>query len=491
MASKIANKIFNSTKSRPVKMPKETPLGSPGYDNVREDLEKTKSLREGTITKTPTEDIDIANKKYVDDNVGAGTWTDTSTNTGTNKTLDDFSNRIESDEVHIQIRNESGSPMSKGDLVYISGYSVGQNKPLVTLTDANSSATMPAIGMINDGDIANNADGHLTNFGRVFNVNTSAFSVGDEAYVSTTPGELSTRPAGQTDEVQAIGIILRSHASNGIIQIMGAGRTNDIPNDMDNATDLQNVGTNAHSVIDTHLANTTNPHSVDASDVSLGNVTNVATDDTAYNATTWNTNTDSATKNAIRDKVETMDTTASSNTTHRGLTNDPHNVTASQVGLGSVSDVGTDNTDYNATTWNNNLDSATKNVIRDKIETMDTAITSNTSASHAESHDIASHSDTTATGAELDTLTGGGDTTLHDHAGISENTTHRSSDGSDHADVVTNTAKVSFTKSEIKGVINHGGTAGTGRPTGFDSVEWIGTVEPTNAANDDTWIDTT
>lgn len=50
---------------------------------------------------------------------------------------------------------------------------------------------------------------------------------------------------------------------------------------------------------------------------------------------------------------------------------------------------------------------------------------------------IASH-DTTATGSELDTLTGGGDTTLHDHDGISENTTHRSSNGTDHSDVVLN-----------------------------------------------------
>jgi len=36
--------------------------------------------------------------------------------------------------------------------------------------------------------------------------------------------------------------------------------------------------------------------------------------DTAYNATTWNANTDGATKNAIRDKVETMDTAIALNT---------------------------------------------------------------------------------------------------------------------------------------------------------------------------------
>jgi len=37
------------------------------------------------------------------------------------------------------------------------------------------------------------------------------------------------------------------------------------------------------------------------------------------------------------------------------------------------------------------------------------------------------------TETNLNTLTGGGDTTLHDHDGVSENTTHRGSDGSDHS----------------------------------------------------------
>jgi len=51
-------------------------------------------------------------------------------------------------------------------------------------------------------------------------------------------------------------------------------------------------------------------------DLSLENVTNVATDDTAYNEGTWDANTDAATKNAIRDKIETMDTAIGLNTTH-------------------------------------------------------------------------------------------------------------------------------------------------------------------------------
>jgi len=69
-------------------------------------------------------------------------------------------------------------------------------------------------------------------------------------------------------------------------------------------------------------------------DLSLNNVSNVATDDTAYNATSWNANSDAATKNAIRDKVETMDTAIGLNTTHRGLTSgNPHSVTPTELSL--------------------------------------------------------------------------------------------------------------------------------------------------------------
>jgi len=41
-----------------------------------------------------------------------------------------------------------------------------------------------------------------------------------------------------------------------------------------------------------------------------------------------------------------------------------------------------------------------------------------------------------------------------------------------------------------KGFVNHGATAGTARPTGFASVEWYGSVQPTNAVAGDTWVDT-
>jgi hypothetical protein len=42
----------------------------------------------------------------------------------------------------------------------------------------------------------------------------------------------------------------------------------------------------------------------------------------------------------------------------------------------------------------------------------------------------------------------------------------------------------------VKGSVVHGSTASTPRPVGnFPSVEWIGSVEPTNALDNDTWIE--
>lgn len=55
-----------------------------------------------------------------------------------------------------------------------------------------------------------------------------------------------------------------------------------------------------------------------------------------------------------------------------------------------------------------------------------------TTQTGAASHTITSHSDVVdATGAQLEELTGGGDTTLHDHDGISENSSARHTQGTD------------------------------------------------------------
>ena len=75
-------------------------------------IRKVINTKEGTITKIPVDDNDITNKSYVD-SVSGGAHTESSTDSLTNKTIDDFSNKVDADEVHIKIRNESGSTMTK------------------------------------------------------------------------------------------------------------------------------------------------------------------------------------------------------------------------------------------------------------------------------------------------------------------------------------------------------------------------------------------
>lgn len=40
------------------------------------------------------------------------------------------------------------------------------------------------------------------------------------------------------------------------------------------------------------------------------------------------------------------------------------------------------------------------------------------------------------------------------------------------------------------GWVYHGSLAGTSRPSGFAAIIWVGSVEPTNAINNDVWYQT-
>jgi len=63
-AKQVINSIKPNLSNPPIGVTKK---GSAGYDNVRDDIEKTKSLREGSIQKVPVNNDDIVNKKFVDD----------------------------------------------------------------------------------------------------------------------------------------------------------------------------------------------------------------------------------------------------------------------------------------------------------------------------------------------------------------------------------------------------------------------------------------
>ena len=120
--------------------------------------------------------------------------------------------------------NSTGSSIAKGAPVYVSGHTT---ETQIALADNTSASTMPAFGITSDA-IANGATGTVIISGEVSGINTSSFSDGDELYVGTSGALTATKPTG-TALIQKIAKVTKAAAS-GEVLVMGAGRTNDLPN---------------------------------------------------------------------------------------------------------------------------------------------------------------------------------------------------------------------------------------------------------------------
>ena len=102
---------------------------------------------------------------------------------------------------------------------------------------------MPAIGVLK-ATLADDAEGTAIAFGHVSGFDTSSFTAGDSVYVNASGGFTTTKPTG-TKFIQKIGIVVKSHASNGSIKVFGANRTNDVPTPLyiDHSNQRLGIGT--------------------------------------------------------------------------------------------------------------------------------------------------------------------------------------------------------------------------------------------------------
>ena len=128
----------------------------------------------------------------------------------------------------VVFKAQAGEALTKGDVVYISG--ISGNTTVVSKADANVGAKMPAFGLAAK-TVSINSALEVYTFGTLSGLDTSSYTEGDELFVSTTAGVLtSIAPTGEGSQIQKMGKVTRSHASSGSIKIMGAGRSNDTPN---------------------------------------------------------------------------------------------------------------------------------------------------------------------------------------------------------------------------------------------------------------------
>lgn len=119
------------------------------------------------------------------------------------------------ERIQIVVRNSTGSTLTKGQIVYLSGAT--GNRPNAVLAQADTEATSSkTIGMV-IANIANNADGQIAVNGTLHDLDTSAFTAGDSLWLSATTagGVVANTPPAEPNHSVFIGYVARAHPTLG------------------------------------------------------------------------------------------------------------------------------------------------------------------------------------------------------------------------------------------------------------------------------------
>jgi hypothetical protein len=117
-----------------------------------------------------------------------------------------------------EVYNETGATLTKGTVVYING---GHgNLPTVTKALATSDSTSAQTYGIIQTDITNNNNGYVVVAGRILNIDTQSYAAGTQLYLSsTTAGTWTSTKQYAPAHLVYIGIVVRSHPTQGVIEI--------------------------------------------------------------------------------------------------------------------------------------------------------------------------------------------------------------------------------------------------------------------------------
>jgi len=116
------------------------------------------------------------------------------------------------------VRNQTGATLTKGTVVYITGAT--GNNPIVEKALATSDSTSAQTFGLCQANIANNAEGYVVLTGDLTGIDTSAFTEGQQLYLSpTTAGTYTTTKQYAPNHLVYIGVITRSHPTLGQIEV--------------------------------------------------------------------------------------------------------------------------------------------------------------------------------------------------------------------------------------------------------------------------------
>jgi hypothetical protein len=127
----------------------------------------------------------------------------------TNKTIDDYTNFIGANQLHIKVK--ATATLALGTVCKAVGWNAGENAVEVA---AVSSTADIAIG-VTDAVISIGDLGEIINTGYLEGINTNAFAPGTILYPNTSGGFTATKPSSGT--YQAVAFVLRQNVSNGTV----------------------------------------------------------------------------------------------------------------------------------------------------------------------------------------------------------------------------------------------------------------------------------
>jgi hypothetical protein len=120
------------------------------------------------------------------------------------------------ERTEIIVRNSTGSTLTKGTVVYLSGAT--GNRPNAVRAQAHTEATSSKTIGIVVANINNNSDGYVATNGTLHNLDTSAFADGVAVWLSaTTAGGITSTVPAEPNHAVFIGWIARSHPTQGRI----------------------------------------------------------------------------------------------------------------------------------------------------------------------------------------------------------------------------------------------------------------------------------
>ena len=150
-------------------------------------------------------------------------------------------------ETLVRVYNETGTDIAEGQVVRISG----SNGTRITVDLPQATPTFDAgavLGVATE-TIVDASEGFVTSYGRVNNIDTSAYSEGDRLYLSqTTPGGLTNLVPPAPNKRIYIGVVVRSLAVGGAIFVQ-PGASNDIADISD--VEITNIQDNQTLIWDT------------------------------------------------------------------------------------------------------------------------------------------------------------------------------------------------------------------------------------------------